>query len=577
MKFINKNRLTGIFTVSALVFMLWVSASAETLQTGDFEITSAGVFEDVTEPCEITIDVYAPGKTYMDLLQASPEDYNKIIVYRNELTSTENGGYEFVFEPSIEMAETIKSGKYTACISATGKDGVICEEFIYTHKGENADVLAMLEEYAKNLDYESFKGVFGTKLIALGFDEKYFTGDTEEAKQARKNQISKIMYETIVDDVTVISDREKAINTFKISVLIAKLNYDECDNLLKQVEEMGLTLKDCQVYPYLEKDYVTDEFGENISKRLAGKNFSDKEEFYKKLTENFVCLVASSEDGYGNIKEILKALQNETGINAEKLSDKVYSNLAGKEYESYEMLKKEISRLKELYSSSGSNGGGSGGSGGGGGSSSGGSSSKENPVIKFEVSEENDVPEKMNKDIFEDLESVAWAQEAITALAEKGILKGKCEALFCPNDNVTREEFAKMLVLTFGFETENSSCDFIDVDKNSWYYPYVSSAYENKIVNGVSENKYGTGDAITRQDLAVMAYRTVVTLQRRIAMADTTFKFKDDAAIAQYAKEAVYTLKTNGVINGVNKIDFAPTSFATRAEAAKILYLLMQM
>lgn len=575
MKLLNKNRLTGIFATGALVSSLWVSASAETLQTGDFEITSSGVFEAVTAPCEITIDVYAPGKTYMDLLGALPEDYNKIIVYRNELTSTENGGYKFVFEPSNAMKETIKSGKYTAFISATGQDGVKCEEFIYTHKGENAEVLKKLKEYAQNSDYEGFKGVFDTKLIALGFDEKYFAGESDEEKQTRKAEISKIMYESILDDISVIGDRQKSLNTFKISVLIAKLNHNECSNLIKLVDEMGILIEDCPIYSYIEKNYVTNEFGENITKRLVNTNMSDKTELYEELTENFVCLVASLDDGYGNIKEILNTLQNETGIDTNKLSDKVYSNLAGKEYMNYEELKNEIKLLKELYSSSGSSSGSGGG--GGGGSSSGGSSLKGNQGLKFEVTEENDAPEKMDTNIFSDLESVKWAQESITYLAEKGILRGKADGMFCPNDCVTREEFAKMLVLAFGFETGNAKCDFIDVDKNSWHYPYVASAYENKIVNGVSDDKFGTGEAITRQDLTVMAYRAVVMLPKRMATTDSTFKFKDDETIAQYAKEAIYALKTNGVINGVSKNEFAPNAFATRAEAAKILYLLMQL
>ena len=48
--------------------------------------------------------------------------------------------------------------------------------------------------------------------------------------------------------------------------------------------------------------------------------------------------------------------------------------------------------------------------------------------------------------------------------------------------------------------------------------------------------------------------------------------FTDDERIADYAKDAVYTLRDKGVLNGKGENEFAPTDTATRAEAAMLLY-----
>ena len=50
---------------------------------------------------------------------------------------------------------------------------------------------------------------------------------------------------------------------------------------------------------------------------------------------------------------------------------------------------------------------------------------------------------KDEKTIFDDINGVAWAKKEIEYLAEKGILNGKSDRHFNPNDNITREEFVE--------------------------------------------------------------------------------------------------------------------------------------
>ena len=148
--------------------------------------------------------------------------------------------------------------------------------------------------------------------------------------------------------------------------------------------------------------------------------------------------------------------------------------------------------------SGGSKGGsGSGGFGGGGI----GKTTTDTPTV------ENPKPVDETASAFDDIDGVEWAREAINYLAAKGIVSGKAEKTFAPNDNITREEFVKILVSAFGINSDGAELDFSDVSKDDWFYPYLSKAVASGVVSGYDNGRFGTGDCITRQDICVMIQR----------------------------------------------------------------------
>ena len=156
-----------------------------------------------------------------------------------------------------------------------------------------------------------------------------------------------------------------------------------------------------------------------------------------------------------------------------------------------------------------------------------------------------------------------------------GILKGREALKFYPHENVKREEFVKMIVLSLAEVAKESQINFKDADKNAWYYTYVSKAVGAGLAKGYSDDVFGIGNNITREDLCVMAYNAVK--KEDMPKEDIKLSFDDADEISDYAKEAVAYLANNGVINGVDGMYFAPKAFATRAQAAKIIYMLLDM
>ena len=172
--------------------------------------------------------------------------------------------------------------------------------------------------------------------------------------------------------------------------------------------------------------------------------------------------------------------------------------------------------------------------------------------------------------VFADLETTHWAYESIVALKDEGIISGKGDGSFAPNDNVTREEFVKMLVLSLGLNnTDGETPVLSDMSGNEWFAPYVYAAFNNGIVNGIGEG-FGVGQNITRQDMAVLCARAIEFKAVTLEPVRENMAFADE--ISDYAKDAVAKLWGAGLVNGKSETEFAPTATATRAEAAKMLY-----
>lgn len=238
----------------------------------------------------------------------------------------------------------------------------------------------------------------------------------------------------------------------------------------------------------------------------------------------------------------------------------------------------------------GKSSGSSGGSGGGGSTSSTGTSSStgggstisnstSRPVTDSTITSGSDkvdalIQEKEEaENRFSDIGGVSWARDAINGLADAGIINGKTDTEFAPNDNVTRAEFAKILMGVFGLTSEAfTTSSFSDVPTDAWYFNYVETAYNLGIINGVDDGVFAPNANITRQDMCVMVVRAAEVSGKSISAVNEAKVFADEASIADYAKSAVTTLQTGGIVDGVSDTVFAPLDNATRAQAAKILY-----
>ncbi len=176
---------------------------------------------------------------------------------------------------------------------------------------------------------------------------------------------------------------------------------------------------------------------------------------------------------------------------------------------------------------------------------------------------------------FSDLNSVPWAKKAIENLAGRDIIKGKSieQNIFSPDDRITRAEFISIVVTSLQL-SKTPVGTFEDVKPEDWFYRNVLIAKNMGIVSGIGNNFFYPNEPITREDMAVILTRAMKISgnpfpNHNISILD---KFSDKNRISDYALISMAILNGEKIINGKSSTTLAPKDYATRAEAAVILY-----
>ena len=105
-----------------------------------------------------------------------------------------------------------------------------------------------------------------------------------------------------------------------------------------------------------------------------------------------------------------------------------------------------------------------------------------------------------------------WALTYIEACAEAGILSGYPDGSFCPDETVSRAEFAKMLAGAVGTETESDAAlvsSFTDVPDGYWALAEIELCLEEGIITGYEDGTFLPAGSVTRAEAAAMIARAL--------------------------------------------------------------------
>ena len=534
-----------------LSMMLMTSSTvvnADVAMDAASSVTVSGKVESGESGVNVGIDVFCPDMDYSDAKTVPTSEFARVFAYRGQTKSDENGEWKvtFAIEDNPEWDYDAKSGKYTVVVSPADGTEAYAEYFSYINFDEAEAAIDVLKTGTDDEILQTLEGSGS----ALGLDYDFY-GETD------KSDLMDILKKEIAKGALADVTTEEAIEVVRKAALIQGLNEGRVKNLFDY--KTVLKLEETEISEFADKDYVKLN-GQRISTALKGKNMSDFSDFDEELTKATILSVVKNSDGEGNVKEITDAFANEIGFDA-PLSKKAYRAVMGKSYESLGDLGKALVKADEADDSKPSGGGGGGG--GGRGAS----------AVAAAPTQGSAIP--MAFDIFTDLEQASWAKDAIIYLAQKGIVNGKTETEFFPDDNITREEAVKILVLAFAPDAQAAEISFADADKNAWYHSYIAKAVGAGIVNGYSDTRFGIGDKISREDMVTMIYRAAVN--SGITLQTEEIGFADGNDIADYAKEAVGALSKAEIVSGVDFSHFAPKAQATRAQMAKIIYRLLEL
>ncbi len=499
-----------------------------------------------------------------------------------EQKSTEDNGY-YEFEVTLEdvapdpLPTTLDGFEPTKYVYSVGvMNGTLdYDSAEIEFYGENYQNLAMklINDAKSDLKAGSTSELDAAEAIKNVLDEAYsrlyLGAQGYEDYLENATDIESVMkYVANQPKVEALSDLKNQLNEAAM-VTMLKDKKNDADGVKQMIENeeyrKALGINDTTALITYEDFYNL--CGDKMALGYAQSDFNSIEE----STEAFEFAVISE-----SLKECVTASQVKTllttnqeileiDIKSYELKNTELLKLAGFELNNdITEIKDEILDIIADRKNNNSSNSGSGGRGGSGGSMIG-------FVTPSAVEKPTTVPEKTTVE-FKDMADFDWAKASVEELAGKGIVNGRNTNTFDPSANVTREEFLKMLVLALEIPTDKTAVSsFADVNASEWYAEYVNTAFNKKIVNGVSSDKFGIGDSIKREDAAVITYRALDGLALLNQEVEFECEFTDKNAISDYAYTAIAFMENNQLINGYEDGSFKAQGTITRAEAAVLI------
>lgn len=498
------------------------------------------------------------------------------VLYVDEGKSTKNadGTYAFSFD-EFNVPTDLTTGTYIIRVGGTGVDTVY-KTVRFVNNNEKGEALERINDAST----DTMSQVIHDNAVNLQLDITQYEALTDEWKGSVNDKLL---------DLDLANDRSVAQVEEKYKLF--KATYDQQMEIatICGSHDSAAVLSGIESSQYLALDkttyYAKLSDKKWVSDILAGETFSTSVSAAEVVNafDGAVLTGVINQLDYGTAQEAFKYYADKGLISVsfsayDKLSstDKanVFKKLKTAGIKDYTALPAKLASLVSSYSSSGS---GNGGGGSGGSSSSSGSKSSGVPVSPLTVNDNTQTTSAKTAAAtkFSDTGNVAWAEEAINYLAEKGVVSGTGDNMFSPDNEITREAFAKMVVLAFGMYDKNAECSYGDVAADDWSYGYIASAKKNGIISGITESEFGYGLNISRQDAAVIIKR-IYDLSGKSADIREAITFADADEIAAYAESAVNSLYSAGIINGTDNTHFSPQSGITRAQSAKIIYELIK-
>jgi beta-N-acetylglucosaminidase len=165
-------------------------------------------------------------------------------------------------------------------------------------------------------------------------------------------------------------------------------------------------------------------------------------------------------------------------------------------------------------------------------------------------------------------------KDEMRRLIELGILEGFEEngkIVYKPKENVTRAQFAKLIIHTLGEEdlVVTSPKNFSDVKTKDWFYNKVQQAAQLGIVNGRTDGTFDPNGTVSRQEIAKMIskafeYKGITLPEKDIS------SYKDVFKVSDYAKIPIAQMVGAGILNGYNNY-LDPNGNSTRGMTSAFL------
>ncbi|MGC4019354.1 MAG: S-layer homology domain-containing protein [Muricomes sp.] len=178
-------------------------------------------------------------------------------------------------------------------------------------------------------------------------------------------------------------------------------------------------------------------------------------------------------------------------------------------------------------------------------------------------------------DKFRDVGQGDWFYDSAKFVYERNIMTGMDTFSFAPAANLDRGQFTTILYRMQNSPSTAYKSVFPDVPDGYFFTLPVLWAYNNKVVSGYVNGRFGPSDKITREQMAVMMYRYAKFCGLNTSDNGNISSFPDAARVSDFSKVEMNWAVGAGLIQG-DQGKLNPQGDASRAQCATIITRFMK-
>ena len=173
-----------------------------------------------------------------------------------------------------------------------------------------------------------------------------------------------------------------------------------------------------------------------------------------------------------------------------------------------------------------------------------------------------------------------WAKDAVNDMGSRMVIEGIGNGLFAPDRDITRAEFAAIIVQALGLKPENGASYFSDVKETDWYNGAIRTAYSYRLVTGFEDGTFRPNDKITREQAMVILSKamTITNLKAGLPVQPldaVLHPYQDATEASGWAISSIADCLQAGIVTG-RSTGIAPKDNITRAEVAAMVERLLK-
>lgn len=175
-----------------------------------------------------------------------------------------------------------------------------------------------------------------------------------------------------------------------------------------------------------------------------------------------------------------------------------------------------------------------------------------------------------------------WAKSAVNELGAKLIVQVDSTGLFHPEHDITRAEFATILVNGLGLKMKRGALSpYSDVKPSAWYSDVIQTAYEYSLISGFEDGTFRPEDKLTREQAMKMLSNAMklTRLNDKLPVQveeQLMASFNDAIEVGEWAWSSIVDNLKAGIITGRDSHILAPKAFIKRAEVAVMVQRLLK-